>query len=211
MLIISENTTKQADLEQNQGTSCYLNYGAQQNSNVFQIFYDFFKEVNPSRILEIGTGYGGLTIFLGIASDDLGLTTNIRTYDPTDYGVIFENKNIDARRDNIFPGHWQYLEDREVIDYIQQDGITIIMCDGSFKKAEFPCLAQYLKVGDFIMAHDYAENQAKFDEMIYKKVWNWMEITRADVQESMTKYNLAKYKPEIFEDRAAWICTIKIQ
>ena len=69
-------------------------------------------------------------------------------------------------------------------------------------------LSKYLKSGDFILAHDYAENRQTFEEDINLKVWNWCEITRDDINQAMIDNNLIKYHVEIFEN-AAWVCTQK--
>jgi len=69
-------------------------------------------------------------------------------------------------------------------------------------------LSNYLKVGDFILAHDYAENKENFEEKIKLKIWNWHEIQFSDIKEACEKNNLDNFQKEIFEN-VVWTCRIK--
>jgi len=42
---------KKSSLEHNDSISTYNGWGAQQNPNAFEVFYNFLNEVKPSRIL----------------------------------------------------------------------------------------------------------------------------------------------------------------
>jgi hypothetical protein len=98
---------------------------------------------------------------------------------------------------------------QDVIDYIKQDGITLILCDGGSKIHEFKILSDYMKIGDFIMAHDYSENSETFKESVYLKIWNWHEISDKDIQDACDKNNLITYNKSIF-DQVAWVCKKKV-
>lgn len=204
------NITRNSNLENNDSISCYLNHCAQQTSGVYEVFYNFIKETKPTRILEIGTAHGGLTAFLKLMCDVCGLSTKILSYDINEPVWTFSdlrNMGVDVRVENIFHENWTRIN-TEVQEFIQQDGITIILCDGGWKIGEFNLLSKYLKTGDFILAHDYAETKEHFEKHTYKKIWNWMEISRADIDGAMIANNLVKYQPEKFEN-VAWVCTQK--
>tara|TARA_R110000796_G_C14564482_1_gene435187 strand:+ start:3575 stop:4204 length:630 start_codon:yes stop_codon:yes gene_type:complete len=201
--------TKKCSLEHNDSISTYRGWGAQQNYNTFEVFYNFMKEVKPKRILEIGTSLGGFTSFLNYASKRLNIPCNILSYD-----IYFKewyndmiNEGIDVRVENVFNDHYTEVK-QEVIDFINQDGITLILCDGGSKIHEFKILSDYMKNNDFIMAHDYSRNEETFKENVYMKIWNWHEIADKDIQESCEKNNLISYNQEIF-DTVAWVCKIK--
>jgi len=206
---IQENITRLTDLENNDSLSSFMNHTSQQNHNVYQVFYDFISDTKPKRILEIGTALGGFTTFLKIICDELNLDTNIRSYDIHKhpwYDTII-NMGVDIRVENIFTENFVDMYD-EVKEYINQQGVTIVLCDGGWKVGEFNLISNYIKEEDFILAHDYAENKEIFDERIYGKIWNWFEIQESDIKECSIKNNLIPYKKETFED-VAWVCKIK--
>ena len=76
----NEEITKKINLEENDGLSSYMNMAAQQNHNVYEVFYNFLNEVKPKRILEIGTALGGFTQFLNKVSKESNLNINILSY-----------------------------------------------------------------------------------------------------------------------------------
>jgi len=200
---------KKSSLEDNDSISTYDGWGAQQNPNAFEVFYNFIDEIKPSRILEIGTSLGGFTSFLNYASKKLNIPCNILSYDiyEKDWYIDMINEGIDVRIENIFNLHYTDVK-QEVIDFINQDGITLILCDGGSKIHEFNLLSDYMKVGDFIMAHDYSENEETFKESVYMKIWNWHEIADKDIQDACDRNNLISYNKEIF-NTVAWVCKIK--
>jgi hypothetical protein len=200
---------KKSSLEHNDSISTYDGWGAQQNPNAFEVFYNFLNEIKPSRILEIGTSLGGFTSFLNYASKRLNIPCNILSYDiyEKDWYVDMVNEGIDVRVENVFNHHYTEVK-QEVIDFINQDGITLILCDGGSKIHEFNLLSDYMKVGDFIMAHDYSENEETFKENVYMKIWNWHEIADKDIQDACDRNNLISYNKEIF-NTVAWVCKIK--
>lgn len=204
-----ENITRQSNLEVHDSISCYMNHGAQQNPHAYEAFYNLLNEVKPARIIEIGTSMGGFTMFLKLVCNDLGLNTTILTNDinyQPGYEFLKDN-GIDVRIENLFNGDYSQVNS-DAIDYIQQDGTTIVLCDGGYKIGEFNLLSQYIKNGDIIMAHDYASTPEYFRENIYMKFWNWHEIQDSDIQESVKKYNLEPFMQDQFT-QAVWVCKIK--
>lgn len=206
---IKEKITKFSNLDVDDSLSSFMGHSAQQNHNVYEIFYNFIKEIKPTRILEIGTALGGFTEFLNIISNELNLNINILTYDISERPWYNEMilKGIDVRVENVFGDNYASVND-EVIDFIQNEGITVVLCDGGWKIGEFNILSNYLKVGDFIMAHDYCENNKIFEEEIYGKIWNWCEIIEDDIKEACSRNNLFPYNQENFS-KAVWVCKVK--
>ena len=206
---IKNNITKESNLLENDSISSFMNHAAQQYHGVYEVFYNFIKDVKPKRILEIGTALGGFTRFLKICCDDLNLDTNIRSYDINRMRWYDDmvNDGIDVRVENIFVGSFESM-DEEVIQYIQQEGITIVLCDGGYKKGEFNLISNYIKDGDFILAHDYAENREIFEEKINKKIWNWHELSYSDVKDAVDRNGLIYYNKETFEN-VVWLCKMK--
>jgi cephalosporin hydroxylase len=201
---------KKSNLEENDSISSYDGWAAQQNPNTFEVFHNFIGNVKPKRILEVGTALGGLTRFIKYTCDILDLDCHVLSYDIIDHSWYQELKDsgIDMRIENIFNGDYSEVK-QEVIDFIQQEGTTIILCDGGSKIHEFKLLSNYVKSGDFIMAHDYAENREVFENQIYLKVWNWHEISDSDIRQSCEENNLEIFDKETFEN-VAWTCRKKL-
>ena len=58
------------------------------------------------------------------------------------------------------------------------------------------------------MAHDYAENRQVFEEKINLNIWNWHEISDADIEEACIKNNLVTSHKNMF-DKVVWVCKKK--
>jgi hypothetical protein len=206
---IQENITKFTDLTKNDSLSAFRGHTAQQSHNAYQVFYDFISEVKPVRILEIGTALGGFTEFLKIITDELNLNTKILSYDISErpwYNQMIE-KGIDVRVENIFNEDWTGVK-QDVVDFVQQDGLTIVLCDGGWKIGEFKIFSKLIKNNDFILAHDYSISKEIYELEIKDKIWNWCEITESDIQESVIEHNLKSYNQDKFS-QAVWVCKIK--
>jgi cephalosporin hydroxylase len=206
---IQENITKLTDLDKNDSLSAFRGHTAQQSHNAYQVFYDFISEVKPKRILEIGTALGGFTEFLKILSDELNLNINILSYDISErpwYNQMIE-KGIDVRVENIFNEDWSNVK-QDVIDFVQQDGVTIVLCDGGWKIGEFKIFSKLIKDGDYILAHDYSYDKVTYENEIKNKIWNWCEITESDIESPVIENNLKSYQPDKFS-KAVWVCKVK--
>ena len=206
---IQENITRFTDLDKNDSLSAFRGHTAQQSHNAYQVFYDLISEVKPKRILEIGTALGGFTEFLKILSDELNLNINILSYDITErpwYNQMVE-KGIDVRVENIFNEDWTNVK-QDVIYFIQQEGVTIVLCDGGWKIGEFKIFSKLIKDGDYILAHDYSYDKVTYENEIKNKIWNWCEITESDIESSVKENNLKSYQPDKFS-KAVWVCKVK--
>lgn len=182
-----------------------------QHEDVASKFEKLILEVKPKRILEIGTSSGGLTLLLRDLLDNNGFeNVELRTYDVNDPQYLYRhNKNIDIRVKNVFNHQYdELIEKHEIVDFITQEGPTIVLCDGGSKINEFNILSQYIKKGDIIMAHDYSKNYEYFEQNIKNKIWNWCEITESHIQASSQINNLVPYMEDEFSS-VVWVCKIK--
>jgi hypothetical protein len=205
----NEEITKKVNLVMNDGLSSYMGMASQQNHNVYEVFYNFLNEIKPKRILEIGTALGGFTQFLKKVSDESQLGINIVSYDIYEmswYKDMIQN-GIDVRVENVFDSNYQSVK-QEVIDFIQQDGVTLVLCDGGNKVGEFNILSNYIKQNDFIMAHDYIDTRENFNQNYYEKIWNWHEISEGDISNACERNNLKSFNKEMF-DSVVWVCKVK--
>jgi len=200
--------TKTSNLTENDSLSAFDGNMAQQHHNVYSTFYKLIDDTKPKRILEIGTALGGFTMFLKKVVDSFNLDTKILTFDISARPWYDDMKQmgIDVRVEDIFDDYQDIPN--EIKNFIKQDGLTIILCDGGDKIREFKLLSHFLKKGDIIMAHDYAPNQEYFDNYINNKIWNWLEIQDKDINESCMKHNLTPFMEYELRD-VVWVGKIK--
>lgn len=195
------------------GCTTYKGFLAQQHEDIFQIFEQFLIDTQPKRILEIGTAGGGLTLFLRHTLNKIGLeTSHIKSLEINEmpWYDSLRAENIEIRIENVFDHPYLKLEKPElVVPFIQEEGVTLVLCDGGHKKCEFTELAKHLKVGDFIMAHDYIDTVTNFLENYMEKIWNWREIGDEHIEKSCTENNLIAYRKDLF-DSVVWVCKKKV-
>ena len=201
--------TKENDLSTNDSISSFNTWIAQQNHNAFEVFHNFLKDTSPKRIIEIGTAFGGFTRFLKYTTDKLNLDCDVFSYEVHHQPWYDEIRDmgVDVRIENIFSSDYTSVE-QHMIDLIQLEGTTIVICDGGSKVGEFNILSNYLKPGDYILAHDYAFDGEFFLNHINEKIWNWHEISEEQIIEACKRNNLEDYQRDIFQS-VAWVSKIK--
>jgi hypothetical protein len=182
---------------------------SRQQADTYGVFERFLLAVKPSRVLEIGTWKGYFTGFLKKVSDG-GPGFEIVSYDTQWFKEheAFIAEGIDIKIENPFTGDYDGLKE-EVSGYIQEPGITVVLCDNGNKIKEFNCVARYLKPGDYIMAHDYVDTAENFRENYYGKICLSHEISDNDIAEICIKENLETVDKQTF-DAVVWVCKRKI-
>jgi hypothetical protein len=187
-----------------------------QNKEAEYVFKELLNEIRPSRILEIGTFHGGLTLMLRDILDSYNLhNSTIKTYDINNQEFLrplVTNRKVEVITDNLFNGDYSDFKNEskknEILNFIQQEGCSLVLCDGGCKKCEFNLITPLLKKQDVIMAHDYAPNKEYFDTHIKNIIWDWLEIEDKDIQDAIINNGLQPYYQETTQ-KAAWCCKIK--
>ena len=192
-----------------EGSFIYLETKMQQNPKALKVFEDFFNNNKDiDLVIEIGSAWGSLSMFIKDQCDKIN--SKFVTYEIVKNrkeqlmrNKHFASRNIDMRICNIFD------EDNmeEVKKMIMTSGRTLVMCDGGNKVREFNTISNFLKSGDFIMAHDYAPNREIFKTKYEGKIWNWFEINDSDINNAVVSNNLEDYHTD-FKD-VAWVCKKK--
>jgi cephalosporin hydroxylase len=194
------------------GCTEYKGYTVQQHENVFGVFRSFLAEIRPARILEIGTAGGGLTLYMREVLDELGLQDSpIKSFDVYEcpWYATLRTYNIEINIHNMFDhAYMNLIEPELIVPYIQQDGLTLVLCDGGHKIAEFNQIAPHIKVGDFIMAHDYIDTWDTYLNKFKGKIWDWCEVEEKYLEPISTEHNLVHYNKETF-DEVVWVCKTK--
>lgn len=210
IIMYVDKITKHSDIANGRGMSVYDNeWAAQQHHNAYKYFYEFIEQERFERILEIGTAMGGFTHFLNFACTDLGLETEILSYDiheRKEYSRLTD-KGVDVCIENMFSSDFKSISDH-AYNFITKSGKVLVLCDGGNKINEFNCLSSFIKSGDFIMAHDFAMDKDYFEKEINEKIWLWHEISAKDIKDSMTSEGLEFHNQDIFS-QVVWACCKK--
>jgi cephalosporin hydroxylase len=187
--------------------SIYKDIPTQQSPRFVDIFFNFFQKQNFDYIIEIGTAKGGLTRFI----KDMSPRSIVLSYDIKDKKTEkYDKSGIEFRIKNVFDKDYKEIVDQELLTILKSNSKKLILCDGGNKRLEFNCLAKFINVDDFIMAHDYCINKKYFKENIYKKIWNWCEITESDIDLISKEQNLIHFDQDEFQ-KIVWVCKKKIK
>lgn len=194
------------------GHTEYKGYTAQQHDDFYPTIKKFLEHVKPSRVLEIGTAGGGFILAVREILNEIGLShVPVKTFDvvETNYYDKLREKNIEINIENIFDQPYLNLNKPErIVPYIQEEGTTIVFCDGGHKVGEFNSIAPHIKKGDYILAHDYIDTWDNYQRNFKDKIWNWCEVEEKYITQISIKENLEFFNKEEF-DKIVWVCKIK--
>lgn len=160
----------------------------------------------PARILELGTGCGGLSVLFHLyaAASGSAFTTYDVGVQHTAARLLFERLGVDARaRDFNAP-----FTTAEIARAIQEPGLTLLVCDGPDKVGEITRFAPFMKTGDLLLAHDYAASLDDFERRLNGRTWNFCELTDADIAGVTAAHQLEPVGAEMLAP-AAWMCRVK--
>lgn len=105
------------------------------------------------RVVELGTGCGGLTLFFGLhmtLRNGKVLTFDTRRRQVPQWHSQAQLLNITFEQKDVFKA----TTVKEVKDFIKE-GKALVFCDNGDKKREFPLYTPILKKNDLIMVHDW--------------------------------------------------------
>jgi len=185
----------------------------QQHYRFQEVFRDFFHKIKPTTVIEIGIAQGATSLALNRLLKEVGHEYEMISYElyPQGWYVMLSNEGINVRICNLFTDDYMNLRPdnkEEIIANLQRSGTTVLLCDGGLKQMEVNLLTDYLKPGDFIMAHDYCKDRDIFEQNINRRIWNWCEIVDADIQETIDRNKLEDYMYDEFQN-VAWMCRRK--
>lgn len=115
------------------------------------IFDMIFEKFEFSRIIELGTFKGNLSVYFLLWA--IQRNADFITYDVVDYedSLLKRHLNFEdyfRKRDILFS-----LD--EIAEECKEDGRTFLFCDNGNKIIEFNALSDKIKEGDIIAAHDW--------------------------------------------------------
>ena len=177
----------------------------QQNPLSFSLFKKFFENNDEIElVIEIGSGFGGFSAFLKDQSIQHDFKFVTYEFNENKHKSILSlGRNIDCRNSNATSPFTL----KEISDLLNSHKKCLILCDGNNLKLEFEKVSPLLKEGDIIMAHDYAPNKEIFNSKYKGKIWDWMEISDADIDKSCKDNGLQDAFVKF--NKAAWLCKQK--
>ncbi|MGE3190698.1 MAG: WlaTC/HtrL family glycosyltransferase, partial [Vicinamibacterales bacterium] len=192
------------------GLSSFMGVPMMQSRRSVIAFDDLWRHLDttherPARIIELGSGQGGLSVQLQVYAAAVGAAfITYDRYDATGRHAVFERFDIDSRVADV---QHDFVA-AEVAREVQKPGRTILICDGASKVDEVERFVPYLKSGDLVLAHDYARSGEAFERTLRDRFWNWCEITDAEIAGVIAAHELEDVLPESFGP-AAWMCKVK--
>jgi len=180
--------------------SDFLGFNMQQQEGVVPAFDQLLKATTPSRIIELGTGFGGLTVFLGLYG--YSNACEVSTYDN-------EPKDDEYKQLIAYLGVTRYTADLfsmadEIAREIASPGKTILICDNGNKVLEFNNFASALKAGDVIMAHDYYRFMTQDPEILGPETC--CEISYDRIERACKDNEIEYFMGQVFTPELMWFC-----
>jgi cephalosporin hydroxylase len=183
----------------------YMDVGLDQSINIIDSFpklFDYIKDNKHtlSRILEIGSNRGGLTFTI---SELYGQPIETISYDIDQSRLVMKNKYPDVckanRVDFRLGDCFSSTVTNEIKNFIQNPGLSLVLCDGGHKCREFNTFTPMLKDGDIIMLHDYADTPEDFKPLAKKSIWLWHESTYAGISRAVEEHKLTRVLRDEFK------------
>jgi len=162
-----KNYEKFKVIRQKQGTIgiagiVLLDHYTPQTWSAITMLIKFFSDHRDiKRIVDLGTGTGGLTLLFGVnmlQRDGKVLSFDIEPVQSEQARRDFEKLNITFEEKNIFKKDAVELARKFI-----EDERALVFCDNGHKVREFSTYTKILKKGDFIMAHDWGTEITKID------------------------------------------------
>jgi len=127
----------------------------QTHSSLFMLEQVLAANPDITRIVELGTAYGGSALFFGLhmfgRKDGRVLTLDHSPAMTDEWHILARLLNVEFRKRDV----WNETTVNEVSAFIES-GRALIFIDGGNKPRELTLYAPHAKKNDLIMTHDYA-------------------------------------------------------
>jgi len=166
-------------------------YTAQTWSAINMLTKFFGEHPDVTRVVELGTGTGGLTLLFGfnmLQRNGRVLSFDIEETQSEQARRDFEKLNITFERMDIFQNNAVVLAKK----FIGEER-ALVFCDNGNKARELPLYTKILKEGDFIMAHDWRVEITPLDLNMYR----------------MALLDLEPYRQEEFDREETYILSMR--
>lgn len=174
----------------------YKGFPMKQADNAVDVFTEFFKIEKFDRVIELGTGSGGFTLFLG---EHYG--KKLYTFDIRDKLIKVEGIKKQLKKLGVSINVVNIFETNDVKKLIIKKGRVLLLCDNGHKPREVELFSPILKSGDVIMVHDYFRTIRAYHE---QNDWRCC----AFIDKYIKDPRLLPFHQDLLE-KAYWMCRIK--
>lgn len=180
----------------------YKGHRMQQHPDAIEVFTTFLNKNRFSRLIELGTGFGGFAMFLARTSSLSNLDfITIDHREKFSESALEELYNYGARR-FVFDILKDANRVHELLDYNCR---ILLLCDNGHKISEFKEFAPDLKPNDVIMVHDYWKTPEDYKP---SKEFKGNEIHYEDIQLCCSDLSLQEYYSDLLNP-VGWGCFIR--
>lgn len=185
-------------------------YDGIQISQVLGIYLAFNKDwlSKFDTIVEIGSYNGGLSSYIFDNRKDGAMFVSYDIEPKINQAKLDKGRTeIDFRVGDCFDESAY----KDIKEYIERPGRTLMICDGGNKTKEFIEFSKYLKKNDIIVLHDYKDEN--YENLFFeaKDYWQWpymFECSYDSIKDAVKENDLEKYEYEKFL-YYMWGCFIK--
>jgi len=156
----------------------FLGVRQQHSYNLYHLFDQVITKYNPQSFVEIGTGNGAMSIFLGLYAYQRG--ASLLTFD------VQERADLPKARPffSLLSVYMRMVDAFTAMDEIEShiDGKpAFLFCDGDDKPREMAVFREILPSGSIIAAHDYPSEISATDEngLVRVSPERWVETKTA--------------------------------
>ncbi len=213
---------------------------AQQNPSVLVSFNRLLNAHNFDTIIELGTHCGGISLLFALycrmsnikaVADDPrepSLFVNQTHHKSPKRFFTFDNVERDKGAHHVLRdlNAYSFIQDtlfnedniEGIRRLIRNGGSVLLLCDGGNKKLELELYGSSLKNGDFVMLHDWAQDEEAFERNKREGVWFSWETRwengqfgnqRFGIGELCAQHGIEPVYTDEF-DKVAWFCGRKI-
>lgn len=127
--------------------------GIAQTSNQVRMFFHLIEEYNLMGFIELGVLYGGIANLMLKYKNEKDPDFLYCGFEINQSQIVEKIRNIDEIKIMDVQSQGCVNVVKELID--NSSGAVLVLCDNGNKQNEMELYAPALRVGDFLMAHDY--------------------------------------------------------
>jgi len=158
----------------------------QQGTGVLVLWEHVLLNTKFSRIIELGTGWGGLSLYFALWCEERG--AKFHTFD-----IAKKWKDTPLAKMICLASYFHVLDvlhnPQPIKELIVRPGPSIVFCDNGDKREEFRQLAPILKPGDIIGVHDWGREIGRRDvtDVMVDHLLDVIELDLCRITDSHTR------------------------
>lgn len=173
----------------------FMGHRMAQTPEALLVFNEIFSREKFSKIIEIGTFFGGFALFLACCAKAKSMkfyTFDIQKRNTNAYNKIKQLGGVYFNL-NVFEQQGK----QKVKSLIQSPGRILLLCDGGDKRREIKTFAQFLKSKDVIMGHDYFR---KSQDFFLQDKWLACQLVEDDIRPTCEEHGLIPWYENILKE-----------